>query len=150
MSRGRLISSNVLTAAVVLAAGGFATASFPLEASPLVGMQEGKAPQMLVRVELFPNLPEPLRSNLRARLAGFQGRPYTAELRAEVLKAAQEVDSTARILMMSQSETADGTRMATLIVVAGPGTQAMSPLPPARGNRIQVGGADQHLNFTLQ
>ncbi len=156
MSRGRLISSYVLTAAVVLTAAWLTTVSFPLEASPMMGMQEGYPSPMLARVELFPNLPEPLRSNLRARLAGFQGRPFTAELREEILKAAQEVDSTARILMMSQSETAEGTLMSTLIVAAGlggprpVGVADQADFPPSSAKRIPVGRAMQQAKLINQ
>ena len=127
MSTGRLISSYVLTAAAVLAAAWFTIGSFPLEASPAAVAQQRPASQGVVRVELAPNLPEPLRSNLRARMAAFQGRPYTLGMRAEILKAAKEVDPAAIILSMSQSESADGLLVATFVLTAG---ERGSPPPP--------------------
>ena len=132
MSKGRLILSYVLTAAVVLAAAWFTVVSFPLEATPLVQARDASSPGV-VAIEVTPSLPEPVLSNLRARLAAFQGQPYTSESRTEILKAAREVESTARILMAQQTEMLDGSLVARFVVTASPG------LPPPSRSRMPSG-----------
>jgi TonB family protein len=128
MSKGRLVSCYVLATAAVLATAWFAVGSFPLEASPLVQMQDAP-PSGVIAVEVTPSLPEPVLSNLRARLAAFQGQPYRPESREEILRAAREVEATARIMRTEQTEMLDGSIAARFVVTANPGAP---PLPSSR------------------
>jgi TonB family protein len=151
MSKGKLVSCYVLTVAAALATAWFAAVSFPLEASPLVQARQSTASEGVIRVELAPNLSEPLRSNLRARLAAFQGQPYTPESREEILKAAQEVDSTARIMVMSRSETAEGWLVTTFIIApVAARVTAPTDFPPSSGKRIAVDGIVQQSKLINQ
>ena len=115
MSKGRLIVCYSLTAAALLAAAWFAVGSFPLEASPGVQIQSGAVPQDQVYVSVS-GFEEPVLSRMRERLAEFQGRPYTFESRAEITRAAREIDPAARVPFMNQIETPEGSLLTTFIV----------------------------------
>ncbi len=72
---------------------------------------------------------EPLATALKTRLAVFEGRPFHAGLRAEILRAAREIDPAARIPVMTQRETPEGA-LETHYVVAAFGATA-PPNEPA-------------------
>jgi TonB family protein len=118
MSKGQLVSCYVLSAAALVAAAWFVAASFPLEASPQFQVQQGSmSTQPLDYVSVVVSgFPEPILSKMRARMEVFQGRPYSMELRAEIARAAKEVDPAARVPFMTQIETPEGSLVTTFSV----------------------------------
>ncbi|RPI17533.1 MAG: M56 family peptidase [Acidobacteriales bacterium] len=128
VSKKRLVACYALSAGVLAVAAWLGVVSFPLEASPVVQIQQGAIPQDHVSVSVS-GFPEPVLTRMRERMAEFQGRRYTMELRSEIARAAREIAPGARVPTMFQIETPEGSLVTTFSV---------TPPPPSGPVQIDV------------
>jgi TonB family protein len=114
----------------------------------VTGGQKPSAPQGPLHIDVS-RLPEPLRSTTQARLAPFEGQPYTPALRNLVTKALSEVGPQARWALIPQRKPEDGSLGTTLWVVlteagaglgSGVGPGLAPGFPPSGRPRIPIAG----------
>ncbi len=90
--------------------------------------------------------PGPLAEALRTRLSAFEGQPFTTELRAEILRAAREIDPGARIPVVSQREVGDGALEARFVVAP---FGAIEAAPASSQVNLRPQG-DSYVDFDLE
>jgi TonB family protein len=85
------------------------------------------------------NLPEPLQGMMRARLAPFEGQPFSNELMQRIREAAGEIDRHVRFTWRMNPETRNASLTLGLSDLPTPRVQPPD-FPPSGEPRIRVGG----------